>query len=197
SLLNKMMQNYAADNTVEENEWLNNYRASITAAAHRSKETLLRIKRLVNLAMEFTQVNYNFLYDDNQHLLSIGFNVDEHRRDGGFYDLLASESRLTTYIAIAQGQLPQQSWFSLGRQLTSVGNSAILMSWSGSVFEYLMPLLVMPQYDNTLLSQTNEALIKKEIEYGRKKSTPWGISESGYNMFDAHLNYQYRAFGVP
>ncbi len=197
SLLNKIMQHYAEDNTEAEIEWLNNYRASITAAAHRSKESLLRIKRLVNKAMEITQVEYHFLYDEEQHLLSIGFNVDEHRRDAGFYDLLASESRLTTYVAIAQGQLPQQSWFSLGRQLTSVGNSAILMSWSGSVFEYLMPLLVMPQYDNTLLSQTNEALIKKEIEYGRKKSTPWGISESGYNMVDAQLNYQYRAFGVP
>lgn len=197
SLLKIIMQHYAADNTNEENEWLNNYRAGITASAHRSKETLLRIKRIVNMAMQICQVDYSFLYDEDQHLLSIGFNVDEHRRDTGFYDLLASESRLTTYVAIAQGQLPQQSWFSLGRQLTSVGNSAILMSWSGSVFEYLMPLLVMPEYENTLLAQTNQALIKKEIEYGRKTATPWGISESGYNMFDAQLNYQYRAFGVP
>ena len=197
SLLNKIMQHYDTSNTEEENEWLNNYRAGITAAAHRSKETLLRIKRLVNMALQLCKVNYNFLYDDDQHLLSIGYNVDDHRRDAGFYDLLASESRLTTFVAIAHGQLPQQSWFALGRQLTSVGNSAILMSWSGSVFEYLMPLLVMPEYENTLLSQTNKALIKKEIEYGKKKSTPWGISESGYNMFDAQLNYQYRAFGVP
>ena len=197
SLLNKIMQHYEASNTTDENEWLNNYRAGITAAAHRSKETLLRIKRLVGIVLQLCKVDYYFLYDEDQHLLSIGFNVDEHRRDAGFYDLLASESRLTTYVAIAQGQLPQQSWFSLGRQLTSVGNSAILISWSGSVFEYLMPLLVMPEYENTLLYQTNQSLIKKEIEYGKKKSTPWGISESAYNMFDAQLNYQYRAFGVP
>ena len=100
-------------------------------------------------------------------------------------------------MAIAQGQLPQESWFALGRLLTTAGGEPILLSWSGSMFEYLMPLLVMPTYENTLLDQTYKAAVASQIEYGRKRGVPWGISESGYNAIDVHLNYQYRAFGVP
>jgi hypothetical protein len=84
------------------------------------------------------------LFDRTQNLLAIGYNGDEHRRDNSFYDLLASEARLASFIAIAQGKLPQQTWFALGRQLTNAGTAPILLSWSGSMFEYLMPLLVMP-----------------------------------------------------
>ncbi len=131
------------------------------------------------------------------HLLAIGYNVSERRRDASYYDLLASEARLCSFVAIAQGQLPQESWFALGRLLTTTGGEPILMSWSGSMFEYLMPLLVMPTYENTLLDQTYKAAVERQIEYGRQRGIPWGISESGYNMIDVHLNYQYRAFGVP
>ena len=100
-------------------------------------------------------------------------------------------------MAIAQGQLPQESWFALGRLLTTAGGEPILLSWSGSMFEYLMPLLVMPTYENTLLDQTCKAAVERQIEYGRQRGVPWGMSESGYNMVDVRLNYQYRAFGVP
>ena len=99
--------------------------------------------------------------------------------------------------AIAQGQLPQESWFALGRLLTAAGGEPILLSWSGSMFEYLMPLLVMPTYENTLLDQTCKAAVARQIEYGRQRGVPWGMSESGYNTVDVRLNYQYRAFGVP
>ncbi|RYE05212.1 MAG: cyclic beta 1-2 glucan synthetase, partial [Sphingobacteriales bacterium] len=98
---------------------------------------------------------------------------------------------------IAQGKLPQDSWFALGRQLTSLGSAPALLSWSGSMFEYLMPLLVMPTYENTLLDQTHKAVVQKQIDYGNKRNVPWGISESGYNMIDASMTYQYKAFGVP
>jgi cyclic beta-1,2-glucan synthetase len=97
-------------------------------------------------------------------------------------------------VAIAQGQLPQESWFALGRLLTIAGGEPILLSWSGSMFEYLMPLLVMPTYEHTLLDQTYKAAVDRQIEYGKKRAVPWGISESGYNAIDVHLNYQYRAF---
>ena len=100
-------------------------------------------------------------------------------------------------MAIAQGQIPQESWFALGRLLAGVGGEPVLISWSGSMFEYLMPLLVMPTYDNTLLDQTCKTAVKRQIEYGKLRGVPWGISESGYNAIDVHLNYQYRAFGVP
>ena len=142
-------------------------------------------------------MEYDFLYDKARHLLAIGYNVGERRRDSSYYDLLASEARLSSFVAIAQGQLPQESWFALGRLLTTAGGEPILLSWSGSMFEYLMPLLVMPTYENTLLDQTCKAAVERQIEYGNQRGVPWGMSESGYNTVDVHLNYQYRAFGVP
>ena len=129
--------------------------------------------------------------------MAIGYNVAEHRRNPSFYDLLASEARFTSFIAIAQGKLPQEHWFRLGRMLTNAGGRPALLSWSGSMFEYLMPLLVMPTYEHTLLDETYRAVVARQIEYGRERGVPWGVSESGYNEFDAQLNYQYRAFGVP
>ena len=142
-------------------------------------------------------MEFGFLYDKASRLLSIGYNVDERRRDASYYDLLASEARLSVFVAIAQGQLPQESWFALGRLLTRAGGEPILLSWSGSMFEYLMPQLVMPTYDQTLLDQTARAAVARQIEYGLQQGLPWGMSESGYNTVDVQLNYQYRAFGVP
>jgi cellobiose phosphorylase len=159
-----------------------------------------RITAIETLALqsdELSRMQYDFLFDRESHLLAIGYNVDSHRRDASYYDLLASESRLCSFVAIAQGQLPQESWFALGRLLTNVGGEPTLVSWSGSMFEYLMPLLVMPTYERTLLDDTCKAAVARQVEYGRKRGVPWGISESAYNMIDAHFNYQYRAFGVP
>ncbi|WP_368858627.1 glucoamylase family protein [Janthinobacterium sp. FW305-128] len=148
-------------------------------------------------ARDFAQIEYGFLYNPSTKLLAIGYNVSERRLDPSYYDLLASEVRLASFIAIAQGQLPQEHWFALGRQLCMVAGQPVLLSWSGSMFEYLMPLLVMPNYPNTLLDQTYHSVIEAQIDYGRQRDVPWGISESGYNTVDASLNYQYRAFGVP
>ncbi len=181
----------------EEKNFLGAFRKQLIETSRRAKERLLSIQSLARLAEEYADIQFDFLYDKSQRLLSIGYNVTDHRRDNGFYDLLASESRLTIFLGIAQGKLPQDSWFALGRQLTNPGTSPILVSWSGSMFEYLMPLLVMPSFDNTLLDQTNHSVIAKQIEYGRKRNVPWGVSESGYNLVDVNLNYQYRAFGVP
>ena len=155
------------------------------------------LERLARRSSEFARPEYDFLFDKERHLLSIGYNVGERRRDASYYDLLASEARLCSFVAIAQGQLPQESWFALGRLLTSIDGEPVLLSWSGSMFEYLMPLLVMPTYEHTLLDQTYQTAVERQIEYGRERGVPWGISESGYNTIDVHLNYQYRAFGVP
>jgi cellobiose phosphorylase len=197
TLLHDIVNCYHPDNSEDENEWLNSFRTHITESGRRAKEMLLSANQLAIKCSELADMEYDFLYDRSKHFLTIGYNVDEQRRDKSFYDLLASEARLTTFIAIGQGKLPQESWFSLGRQLTNTGTTPILLSWSGSMFEYLMPLLVMPTYENTLLDQTNEAIVQKQMDYGRKKGVPWGISESGYNQVDTSLNYQYRAFGVP
>jgi cellobiose phosphorylase len=163
----------------------------------RASERIMAIERLALQSSEFARMEYDFLFDETCHLLTIGYNVGERRRDSSYYDLLASEARLCSFVAIAQGQLPQENWFALGRLLTTAGGEPVLLSWSGSMFEYLMPLLVMPTYEHTLLDQTYKSAVKRQIEYGRQRSVPWGISESGHNTIDVHLNYQYRAFGVP
>jgi cyclic beta-1,2-glucan synthetase len=181
----------------EEGERLSELRGAITQASQRAKARIATIEGLARRCGELAGMEYDFLFDKARHLLAIGFNVTDRRRDSSYYDLLASEARLCSFVAIAQGQLPQETWFALGRLLTKAGGEPILLSWSGSMFEYLMPLLVMPTYDNTLLDQTYKAAVERQIEYGKNRGVPWGISESGYNAIDVHLNYQYRAFGVP
>ncbi|MGJ7461688.1 GH36-type glycosyl hydrolase domain-containing protein [Halomonas sp. MA07-2] len=172
-------------------------RNAIGHARGRARQRIATLEQLAARCVDFAQVEYGFLFDPTKHLLAIGYNVTEERLDTGYYDLLASESRLSSFVGIALGQLPKESWFSLGRLLTRAGGKPVLLSWSGSMFEYLMPMLVMPTYPNTLLDQTCRAAVARQIDYGRQRGVPWGISESGYNTVDAKLNYQYRAFGVP
>ena len=183
--------------TSAESAWLGELQRLITAASQHAGARIAAIKGLALLCDALARMEYDFLFDKTRHLLAIGYNVGEHRRDSSYYDLLASEARFSSFVAIAQGQLPQESWFALGRLLTTAGGEPILLSWSGSMFEYLMPLLVMPTYEHTLLDQTCKAAVARQIEYGKKRDVPWGISECGYNAIDVHLNYQYRAFGVP
>ncbi|MDO8176984.1 MAG: glucoamylase family protein [Undibacterium sp.] len=185
------------DGTTKDHETLALLNQMVTEGSMHANERLHLIEELALQCTASAQKEYDFLYDPGTHLLAIGYNVTERRRDVSHYDLLASEARLTTFVAIAQGQLPQESWFALGRQLTIADGEPILLSWSGSMFEYLMPLLVMPTFDNTLLDQTYRSAVQRQIDYGTERGVPWGISESGYNGFDASLNYQYRAFGVP
>ena len=180
-----------------ERGWLEELRRLSAEASQRARQRIASIERLALQSNTLAQAEYGFLFDEARHLLAIGYNASERRLDTSYYDLLASEARLCTFVAIAQGQLPQESWFSLGRLLTSSGGEPILLSWSGSMFEYLMPLLVMPTYENTLLDQTCKAAVGRQIEYGRQRGIPWGMSESAYNLVDVHLNYQYRTFGVP
>ncbi|MBS0554848.1 MAG: cyclic beta 1-2 glucan synthetase, partial [Proteobacteria bacterium] len=183
--------------TSAQSAWLAEFLSHVAAGSARARDRLATIDSLAQQAGDLAHVEYDFLFDNARHLLSIGYNVTECRADASYYDLLASEARLSTFVAIAQGQLPQESWFALGRLLTSTAGEPVLLSWSGSMFEYLMPMLVMPTYESTLLDQTCKAAVARQIEYGRQRGVPWGISESGYNTVDVHLNYQYRAFGVP
>jgi len=166
-------------------------------AGARAAERLGTSDALAERCRELAAMDFEFLYDALCGLLAIGYDVSERRRDPTCYDLLASEARLASFLLIAQGQVPQKHWFSLGRLLTSHGGDLSLISWSGSMFEYLMPQLIMPSYANTLLEQTCKAAVSRQIEYGRQRAVPWGISESCYNATDVHQVYQYRAFGVP
>lgn len=173
--------------------WLNSLHTA-------KKNAAIRISELSNLAVDIdymAKMDFTFLYQRAKNLFSIGYNVSEQKADEGTYDLLASEARLASYITIAQGQIPQEHWFSLGRLLVASKNKPVLVSWSGSMFEYLMPMLVMPSFENTLLDQTCKTAVQEQIAYGKTFGVPWGISESGYNRTDTQLNYQYMAFGVP
>jgi cellobiose phosphorylase len=173
-------------------------RGLVTAARELARRRVAEAEALAAQAGEFARMQYHFLYDATRHLLAIGYNVDDRRLDDSYYDLLASESRLASFVAIAQGQLPQEGWFALGRLLTTTADGEpVLLSWSGSMFEYLMPLLVMPGFAGSLLDQTCAAAVARQIRYGAERNVPWGVSESAYNTVDMHLTYQYRAFGVP
>jgi cyclic beta-1,2-glucan synthetase len=143
------------------------------------------------------EMNFSFLIDPQRKVFAIGFNVENEKLDNSFYDLLASEARLTGFVAIAKGEIPQDHWFKLGRALTPVDSSRALISWTATMFEYLMPILVMRDYDGTLLNQTYRSIVARQIEYAAENNVPWGISESAYNARDLQLNYQYQAFGVP
>lgn len=178
-------------------EYLAELSRCLREAGDRAGQRLLELEALAGLCDELAAMDFTFLFDPGRDLFTIGINVSESRRDASFYDLLASEARMCSYIAIALGQVPLDHWFSLGRLLVASRSEPVLVSWSGSLFEYLMPLLVMHNYENTLLDHTCKAAVQHQIEYGKLHGVPWGISESGYNRTDVNLTYQYRAFGVP
>ena len=142
-------------------------------------------------------MGYGFLLDPDRQLLSIGYRVTEGTLDPSCYDLLASEARLASFLAIAKGDVPARHWFHLGRAVTPIANGAALLSWSGSMFEYLMPSLVMRAPAASLLEQTSRLIVRRQIAYGGTRGLPWGVSESAYNARDLEFTYQYSNFGVP
>jgi len=157
-----------------------------------------RLSTLATVAEGMVQaMDFQFLFDPSRKIFSIGYRVAEGTLDPSGYDLLASEARLASFVAIAKGDVSPQHWFLLGRSLTPVGGGAALVSWSGSMFEYLMPLLVMRQPSRSLLDLTCRLVVGRQIRYGAERGVPWGISESAYNVRDAELTYQYSDFGVP
>lgn len=163
----------------------------------RAEEILEKAEKMAENADSIVRdTNFRPLYDENQCLFRIGYNTDLKMLDPSKYDLLASESRQASFIAVAKGDVPQKHWFRLGRPLTIANHMQSLVSWSGSMFEYLMPELIMKSYPNSVISQSCLAMVVSQINYGKRKDVPWGISESQYYRFDADSNYQYRAFGI-
>jgi len=156
----------------------------------KAEDLLKRITRLID------ETEFAPLYDSRRHLFAIGYNIEDNKLVNSYYDLLASEARITSYIAIARGEVPIKHWSKLGRALSIVDGYRGLVSWTGTIFEYLMPALIMKNYKNTLLDETYGTVIKAQKSYGEKRGVPWGVSESGYYAFDVNFNYQYKAFGV-
>ena len=157
-----------------------------------------RLSDVARLTTElFDAMQFGLLFDKTRKIFSIGYRVTDGSLDPGGYDLLASEARLTSFVAIAKGDVPASHWFRLGRPMTPVQFSASLVSWSGSMFEHLMPALVMQSPVGSLLDQTYHLVVQRQINYGLQRGVPWGISESAYNVRDLDLTYQYSNFGVP
>jgi cyclic beta-1,2-glucan synthetase len=157
-----------------------------------------RLAAMQSTAREMSDaMQFGFLLDPERRLLSIGYRATEGTLDPNCYDLLASEARLASFVAIAKNDVAARHWFRLGRAVTPVGTGAALISWSGSMFEYLMPSLVMRAPFGSLLEQTNRLIVRRQIEYGVELGVPWGVSESAYNARDLELTYQYSNFGVP
>lgn len=164
----------------------------------RRRQLVSRFAELADRAAELArEMDFAFLRNPASKLLSVGYRVSESVLDDSHYDLLASEARLASFVGIAKGDLPASHWFRLGRSMTPIGTEAALISWSGSMFEYLMPLLVMESPPESVLDGTYRAVVQRQIAYGRERQVPWGISESAYAARDVHLTYQYRAFGIP
>jgi cyclic beta-1,2-glucan glucanotransferase len=171
------------------------------AIRHSAEDAVALIRRLAAITQKaedmFQAMDFRFLFDQTRRQFSIGYHVTNGTLDPNCYDLLASEARLTSFIAIAKGDVPSSHWFRLGRALTPVSRGSALISWSGSMFEYLMPALVMISPTGSLLSQTYDLVVRRQIAYGAERNVPWGISESAYNARDLDLTYQYTSFGVP
>jgi cyclic beta-1,2-glucan synthetase len=150
-----------------------------------------------NVERMFHAMDFSFLFDRSRKLFSIGYRAKEGVLDLSCYDLLASEARLTSFVAIAKGDVEASHWFRLSRAFTPVGRGSALISWSGSMFEYLMPTLVMHSPIGSVLHLTNELVVQRQIDYGAERQVPWGVSESAFNARDLDLTYQYSGFGIP
>jgi cyclic beta-1,2-glucan synthetase len=170
----------------------------LSARSPAAADLLARLGALADqCAAVVAEMDFGFLYDESRSLFSIGYRAGSPTLDPSYYDLLASEARLASFMAVARGEVPVEHWFRLGRTLTRAGGDTALVSWSGSMFEYLMPALVMRAFPGTVLDDTCHGAVRRQIAYAARYGVPWGVSESAYNLRDRHHTYQYRAFGVP
>jgi cyclic beta-1,2-glucan synthetase len=179
-------------------EWCQKLESDLSSAQMAVRPLLIGFRDLAGQAnAAVTGMDFRFLFSQRRQVFHIGYNVSTEQLDPSYYDLLASEARIASLIAIAKGDVPQSHWQHLGRPVTEVNGKQVLLSWSGTMFEYLMPTLFARNYAGTFLSESCYAALEAQVIYGKEQKVPWGISESGYYAFDLNLNYQYRAFGVP
>ncbi|HTW67790.1 MAG TPA: glucoamylase family protein [Bryobacteraceae bacterium] len=178
--------------------WLDQLAADYHSAQTAALETSKRLSDLSHAASVLSAgINMRFLYDAPRRLFGVGYAVGGPVEFTSHYDLLASECRLASLVAIASGAVPTEHWFALSRPIVSTGRRQTLLSWSGTMFEFLMPLLFTRTFTNSLLDYACRQAVRLQIEYGRRQDVPWGVSECAYSALDASQTYQYRAFGVP
>ena len=167
-----------------------------------STDNGLQIIKKIHLMLEIidnliNNTNFKFLYSEENRIFSIGFNVEDNSLTPSYYDLLASEARQASLVAIAKKDVPAKHWYNLSRALTILNRYKGLISWSGTAFEYLMPNINIPKFPRSLISESSEFAIMSGREYAKRLNIPWGISEAAFNLRDLNNNYQYKAFGVP
>ncbi|HWQ55278.1 MAG TPA: glucoamylase family protein [Bryobacteraceae bacterium] len=171
---------------------------ALPAARRRAVRLIEHFEEQAAVAAGFIEeMDFEYLFDSKRKLLRIGHDAGTDQPDEGYYDLLASEARTAVFLAIAKGDLPREAWFRLGRKLTAWRGHRTLLSWSGTMFEYLMPAIFMETHEETLLGQSARAVVRIQQAYGREHNVPWGISESAHSARDSALRYQYHAFGIP
>jgi len=179
-------------------EWLDLLVTEVEHSRRSASEQLAQLDELIAKSQQLEgSMGLRFLYDEERRIFAIGYQVAERRLDTSFYDLLASEARLTSFLAIARGEVPVEHWWALSRPFGSAYGRLPLLSWSGTMFEYLMPLLFTQTHENSLLDRACYDAVHCQIAYARQNRAPWGISESAFSALDRHNVYQYRAFGVP
>ena len=179
-------------------EWLDRLVTEVEQARAKAAEELARLDELLGQSQELEDgMGLRFLYDEERRIFAIGYQVAERRLDNSFYDLLASEARLTSLLAIARGEVPVEHWWALGRPFGAAYGRLPLLSWTGTMFEYLMPLLFTHTHENSLLDRGCHDAVRCQIAYAGQSKVPWGISESAFSALDRNNVYQYRAFGVP
>ena len=178
--------------------WLDQLAAEYRQAKANAVDTVRRMRQLSEAAHRFAEeTKMRFLYDANRRLFGVGYAVGGPLEFNSHYDLLASECRLASLVAIAKGEVPLEHWHAMARPLASLHGGPALLSWSGTMFEYLMPLLFTRSFSNSLLDHACRDAVAQQIAYGREKAVPWGVSEAAYSALDANRIYQYKAFGVP
>ena len=183
---------------VDARAWCQTLCERLQAACTLSEDLVQGLTEIDRQADEhFEAMDFRFLFDAHRQVFHIGYNVTAGRHDDNFYDLLASEARIASLVALAKNQVPRTHWLHLARPLTQLDGTRALLSWSATMFEYMMPRLFMRSYPGTLLYESEAAAVAPPDRVRRRRGVPWGISESGYYAFDASFNYQYRAFGVP
>ncbi|HEY5375560.1 MAG TPA: glucoamylase family protein [Polyangiaceae bacterium] len=186
------------DTPSEVTVWLEQAELALQAGEAHASQLLAELEALAEQAeTAWLRMDFAFLYNPTRKLFRIGYNVSSDRLDSNYYDLLASEARLASFLAIVLKQVPPTHWYALGRPVTRIRGSAALLSWGGSMFEYLLPSVFMRSAERTLLSRSEQLAVLAHIDYGKSAGVPWGISESGYAELDAQGNYRYRSFGVP
>jgi cyclic beta-1,2-glucan synthetase len=178
--------------------WATEFAERLEAATENARRLTADFRSIAQRADAFVvEMDFDFLYDRDRHLFRIGFDVDAGRPDRSYYDLLTSEARLASFLAIALGSVPPEHWLHLARPFARSGRNPLMLSWGGTMFEYLMPSLLLRRPDSTLLAFACDAAVREQRAHARRHHVPWGVSESAFHQVDRHGTYQYRAWGVP